>query len=948
MSSNVGNQINTAADTFQTWIDRTNALINAAATIMITAEAAPNGSLTTGNAFVNGVFGATTFTAGALRGGNVQSSAVLPVTSNVSVGNSTLNVEIGFGTLNVGSVTVNTTVIGVGNVSINTTAVGAGNSTVNSSMNSTVVSVGTGEFTTGANVGANVRANTTQITVGNVAVGLNGATIGNSTVNTVANSSSVTTDSVSARVSSGVGSNVGSNTTATWVGNSTVNAVMNSSVLTIGGGSFTTQINVGANVGANTTAYRVGNSTVNAVMNATTLVIANVSATHGAFTTVAIGTNVSLNSSGFSIGNSTVNVSANSTGFRVNGTPLTSNVIIQKNGTPVGNAGTLNLIEGADVNLAITVNGGTINVVVSAVNDEIPTAGGSNTQVQFNDSGAFGGAAGLTYNKTTNTVTVSNVFQVGANVVVNTSSHRVGNSTVAAFTNSTLTQLANSTVTSNLTVAGLATGNLVANQTHFRVGNSTVNAFMNSSAVSAPSASLSSNLQVGANVGANLTHLYAGNSSVNSLVNSTAVQVGAGSDFSRLLSNGIAVAAGASVALEANATQLHLYQADGPAYNAVMNSSALQFSWGNGNEALTLNFTGGNPFLNLHINSIYQTFINTTSMMIGNSTHGLSTNSSSLTINNISTRTSLNVGTFANVGTSIGVGANVTVNTSVMQFTKNATSELIVNSSSLFVQASNNMIYMNVALNGIRAHGTEWDAYHTPYAFTATHSSGNSVTVGANGVLITDGVKGKSAFIMPSACSPYGIGLIGDSDLDVAVINVLGDVGGNTWGLLDGQPFSEYTVNIKTLRLSGNGGPLYGQFMNSTGGVITGINGGVYLTPVGANNALANVRYRVGNATHGWIAGIGANDIKTTNGFGVRGSFKFIGGLRDHLVKPGVWPSAIGRFVYDGANLGFAEFALFCTNTTETVTDFRLICANTSMWANWTVTIDSDLTAFVF
>jgi hypothetical protein len=32
------------------------------------------------------------------------------------------------------------------------------------------------------------------------------------------------------------------------------------------------------------------------------------------------------------------------------------------------------------------------------------TPGGSNTQVQFNDGGAFGGSAGLTYDKTTQTL----------------------------------------------------------------------------------------------------------------------------------------------------------------------------------------------------------------------------------------------------------------------------------------------------------------------------------------------------------------------------------------------------------------------------------------------------------------------------------------------------------------------------------------------------------------
>jgi hypothetical protein len=37
------------------------------------------------------------------------------------------------------------------------------------------------------------------------------------------------------------------------------------------------------------------------------------------------------------------------------------------------------------------------------------TPGGSDTQVQFNDGGAFGGDAGLTYNKTTNVLTAGDV-----------------------------------------------------------------------------------------------------------------------------------------------------------------------------------------------------------------------------------------------------------------------------------------------------------------------------------------------------------------------------------------------------------------------------------------------------------------------------------------------------------------------------------------------------------
>lgn len=42
------------------------------------------------------------------------------------------------------------------------------------------------------------------------------------------------------------------------------------------------------------------------------------------------------------------------------------------------------------------------------------SAGGSNTQVQFNDGGALGGDAGMTYNKATDTLTVTNLAGAGA------------------------------------------------------------------------------------------------------------------------------------------------------------------------------------------------------------------------------------------------------------------------------------------------------------------------------------------------------------------------------------------------------------------------------------------------------------------------------------------------------------------------------------------------------
>ena len=45
------------------------------------------------------------------------------------------------------------------------------------------------------------------------------------------------------------------------------------------------------------------------------------------------------------------------------------------------------------------------------------TPGGSATQVQFNDAGSFGGDSGLTYNKTTDTLTVANTIYMANSLV---------------------------------------------------------------------------------------------------------------------------------------------------------------------------------------------------------------------------------------------------------------------------------------------------------------------------------------------------------------------------------------------------------------------------------------------------------------------------------------------------------------------------------------------------
>lgn len=74
---------------------------------------------------------------------------------------------------------------------------------------------------------------------------------------------------------------------------------------------------------------------------------------------------------------------------------------------------------------------------------------GTTTQLQYNDGGVLAATAGLTFDKTTNNVTMANTLLLGSNATVN----------------NTLFQLTNSTATSNLSAANLVIGTAYVNST---------------------------------------------------------------------------------------------------------------------------------------------------------------------------------------------------------------------------------------------------------------------------------------------------------------------------------------------------------------------------------------------------------------------------------------------------------------------------------------------------
>lgn len=140
------------------------------------------------------------------------------------------------------------------------------------------------------------------------------------------------------------------------------------------------------------------------------------------------------------------------------------------------------------------------------------STGGSNTQIQFNDSGGNGGSAGLTFDKVTNTFSVSNTISVGGTSLNSTVYVGTSNNTNFVGSVSAANVVSNAQLSSNLssyqTTAGLAANvqTLTSNNTSFVGTVSAANVVSN--------AQLSSNLsnyQTTAGLSSNVAVLTANN-----------------------------------------------------------------------------------------------------------------------------------------------------------------------------------------------------------------------------------------------------------------------------------------------------------------------------------------------------------------------------------------------------------------------------------------------------
>jgi hypothetical protein len=105
--------VNTAVDSYQTFILKCNAAINAISTVVVSVNTHANGGLTTGNGFVEGTFGARNLVGNTMAAGTVETSGMLTITNHVaSTGD----------TITIGNVAVNTTDITINGVSVSEVA----------------------------------------------------------------------------------------------------------------------------------------------------------------------------------------------------------------------------------------------------------------------------------------------------------------------------------------------------------------------------------------------------------------------------------------------------------------------------------------------------------------------------------------------------------------------------------------------------------------------------------------------------------------------------------------------------------------------------------------------------------------------------------------------------------------------------------------------------------
>ena len=189
----------------------------------------------------------------------------------------------------------------------------------------------------------------------------------------------------------------------------------------------------------------------------------------------AVTSNTSYNVSGSNVSgtvaNATFAISANT--VRTNSQPnitstgtltgLTSTGIVNFTGASnvsLGNVSNVKITGGTNGYVLSTNGLGGLSWVAQTGGGGNGTPGGSNTQVQFNDSGTFGADANFAFNKSTNTLNVDNIVSNGSQLTNLTGSNVTGTVANATYATSAGSATTAGTVTTNSQPNITSTGTL--------------------------------------------------------------------------------------------------------------------------------------------------------------------------------------------------------------------------------------------------------------------------------------------------------------------------------------------------------------------------------------------------------------------------------------------------------------------------------------------------------
>ena len=296
----------------------------------------------------------------------------------------------------------------------------------------------------------------------------------------------------------------------------------------------------------------------------------------------------------------------------------------------VGTAGFLLTSAGAGAN-AYWINPSTLTTA----------AAGSNTQIQFNNSGAFGADANFTFDTATDVLTV-------------------GNSTVNAAINSTSIVLASgprANTTGVYPASNTVGAELGDADQRFIINANTINASdlaTLSGGMNTTTANASVAMNVGANVSVNTSAFFVGNSTVNSVLTSSSLSTGnttitGFANVSGTLNVNGNVTLGDSFGVDVITVNATIGTELSPSANNTLRLGRADLRWG---EVNANNVLATNAAINTILTVGANVTANTTALFIGNST-----------VNTVITSTSVVTGT-ANAATAMNVGANVNLSTS--------------------------------------------------------------------------------------------------------------------------------------------------------------------------------------------------------------------------------------------------------------------------------------------